>query len=184
MKINAAKLKTLVEQANATPEQLAGALPRATQRRKEAEEAAKKVRNWMNGKNHPAAKPAEIAALAQALGVEPKAISSYVCTCRFTRSSPRKARLLADLIRGKTANEATDLLRFNTKRAAVMVGKALKSAIQSAEDAQARYDQLVVTETKVDDSIRIKRFQPKDRGRAHPIIKRTCHITVAVEEIA
>lgn len=184
MKINATKLKTLAEQANATPDQLAGALPRATQRRKEADEAAKKVRNWMNGKNHPAAKPAEIAALAQALGVEPKAISSYCCTYRFARSSPRKARLLADLIRGKGANEAVDLLRFNTKRAAIMVNKALSAAMQAATENNASSDRLVVTETKVDDSIRIKRFQPKDRGRAHPIIKRTCHITVAVEEKA
>ena len=183
MKINAEKLNALADKAGATPEQLAAALPRKTQRRKEADVAEKKVRNWMSGKDHPAAKPAEIDALARALGAESKDIVRYTVTFRFARSSPRKARLLADLIRGRRVDEAENLLRFNTKRAALMVGKALSASRADAESNNAAVERLVVTESRVDDSFRIKRFQPKDRGRSHPILKRTCHITVALEEV-
>lgn len=183
MIINAEKFRTLAERANATPEQLASALPRKNDRRKEAEEAVRKVTNWMNGKNHPAVKPAEVEALARALGAESKDIACYTTTFRFARSSPRKARLLADLIRGRGALEAENLLRFSSKRAAIMVNKALSASVSDAQADKANIERLVVTQTKVDDSMRIKRFQPKDRGRAHPIIKRTCHITVAVEEV-
>jgi len=183
VKINPDKLRTLAEQAGATPEQLGAALPRRTERRKEAEEAVKKVNNWMAGKNHPAAKADDVAALARALSCEPKDIVRYTTTYRFARSSPRKARLLADLIRGRRIDEAEMLLRFNPKRAAVMVNKALLASRDEAANNNASVERLVVAETRVDDSFRIKRFQPKDRGRAHPIIKRTCHITVALEEV-
>lgn len=182
MKINAPKLKKLVKQKRATLEQLAAALPKPSTRRKQDEIALKKVKNWLVGRNHPAAKSAEIAAIAGVLQVEPKDILRFTGMHRFARSSPRKARLVADLIRGKRVDEAQALLQFSPKRAGVMVSKTLKSAIAQAEAADAQYDRLFVAETKVDDSFQIKRFQPKDRGRAHPIIKRTTHITIGVEE--
>ncbi len=184
MIINPDKLKRLVKKANVAPEQLAAALPKPSSRRKQDELALKKVANWMAGRNHPRARQRDVAAIAGVLGVEPKSIVRYSHTSRFVRSAPRKSRLVVDLIRGKRVDEAQALLQFSPKRAAIMVGKALSAAISQAEQNEAAVDQLFVTECKVDDSVRIKRFQPKDRGRAHSIIKRTCHITVGVEERA
>lgn len=183
MRINSEKLSRLAEGAGMSPEQLAEALPKPSDRRKQAELAARKVRNWMGGKNHPAAKPADIAALAGALGCQAKDLVSFRSTYRFARSSPRKSRLVVDLIRGKPVDDALELLAFSPKRAAVMVQKALKAAVHDAEAYEADRDALFVSEAFVQEGFRIKRFQPKDRGRAHPIIKRTGHITVAVEEV-
>lgn len=184
MIINPDKLKKLAKSANVANEALAAALPKPSARRKQDEIALKKVANWMNGRNHPRVKPQDVAALAGALGVEPKSLVRFSSTSRFVRSAPRKARLVVDLVRGKRVDEAQALLQFSPKRAAIMVGKALNAAIAQAEQNDAAVDRLYITECKVDDSVQIKRFQPKDRGRAHSIIKRTCHITVGVEERA
>ena len=181
MKIDATKLKLLAEAAKATPESLAEALPKGA-RAKQGALALKKVRNWMAGKDHPRCSPAEVAAMAGALSCQAKDLVQFQSRYRFARSSARKARLLADLIRGRRVDEADALLRFNTKRAAVMVRKALTAAVADAEAADAAYDRLVISESRVDAGFTIKRFQPKDRGRAHPILKRTSHIVIAVEE--
>ncbi|MCB9837946.1 MAG: 50S ribosomal protein L22 [Phycisphaeraceae bacterium] len=103
---------------------------------------------------------------------------------RFMRSSSRKARLVADLIRGKRVDDAMNLLRFSDKRAADMMTKTLKAAISDAEHGDADIARLVVCESRIDGGPIIKRFQPKDRGRAHPIRKRTSHFVIAVEESA
>ena len=107
---------------------------------------------------------------------------AYANTHRFARISPRKARLVADLIRGKAVDEADAMLGFSKKRAAVMVRKALAAATANAED-QGQLDrrQLKVVEVRVDEGPTIKRGRPKDRGRFHPIRKRTSHIHVAVD---
>jgi len=76
------------------------------------------------------------------------------------------------------------MLAFSTKRAAVHVRKALKAAMADAESLGVSEESLVVVESRVDEGPHIKRFRPKDRGRAHPILKRTSHITVGVEERA
>ncbi|MDH3582793.1 MAG: 50S ribosomal protein L22 [Phycisphaerae bacterium] len=107
---------------------------------------------------------------------------AYQSTYRYARSSARKARLVADLIRNKTIDQALVDLRFSKKRAAVMVRKCLESAKANADQAEADVRRLVVTEARVDEGPTIKRWQPKDRGRAHPIQKKTCHIHVAVDE--
>ena len=80
------------------------------------------------------------------------------------------------------SDEAQNLLTFTTKRAALNVKKALMAAVADAEQAQADTTQLVVAEARVDEAGMIKRFQPKDRGRAHPILKRLSHITISVHE--
>jgi len=80
--------------------------------------------------------------------------------------------------------EAENLLTFTTKRAALNVKKALRAAIADAEQAQADTTALYVVESRVDAGGMIKRFQPKDRGRAHQILKRLSHITIGVEERA
>lgn len=109
---------------------------------------------------------------------------AYRSITRFARISPRKARLVADLIRGKSVSEAQTLLRFSKQRAAMMVGKTLTSAIANADQQEADVRRLVVSEARIDEGPTIKRFHPKDRGRAHPILKRTSHIHVSVDEAA
>ncbi|USO00437.1 MAG: 50S ribosomal protein L22 [Phycisphaeraceae bacterium] len=98
------------------------------------------------------------------------------------RGSPRKAKLVVDLIRGRTADEADEMLRFSTKRAAANVRKALLAARADAQEAGADSTELLVAECRIDEGPHIKRFRPKDRGRAHPILKRTSHITVGLQE--
>jgi large subunit ribosomal protein L22 len=106
----------------------------------------------------------------------------FTSTHRFARISARKARLVADLIRGKSVDQALTALTFSKKRAAVLVGKTLRSAIANADQAEADVRSLVVTEARVDEGPTMKRFQPKDRGRANPIMKRTSHISIAVDQ--
>ncbi len=101
---------------------------------------------------------------------------------RGARISPTKVRPVLDLIRGKVAGEALTILEMSTKRAAVFIREALKAAIANADQAEADVRNLYVSHAAVDSGPTIKRFQPKDRGRAHPIKKRTSHITVAVDE--
>lgn len=183
MKINADKLKSRAAEAGVSVEQLAEALPRKQDRRGQREACAAKVRNWMAGNDHPKVTPKDVQALAGALGCEPKDIARFMTRARFQRTSARKARLLADLIRGRKVADALTMLEFHPRRASVMVWKALNAAKSDAEAADASIERLVVTESRVDSAMTIKRFQPKDRGRAHSIRKRTSHIVVGVEEM-
>lgn len=109
----------------------------------------------------------------------------YSTTYKFARISARKARLVVDMIRGKGYAEAWALLSTNKKRASVMVSKALETAVANAEDPDQgglNRRSLRITEVRVDEGPTMKRFQPKDRGRAHQILKRTCHIHLTVDE--
>jgi large subunit ribosomal protein L22 len=101
---------------------------------------------------------------------------------RFARIAPRKVKLIADMIRGQNAQRALDLLKFTPNRAAGMIAKVLTSAVANANEAEADVDKLVVAQARVDEGPKLKRFIEKDRGRAHPILKRTSHIVVVVEE--
>lgn len=107
---------------------------------------------------------------------------AYQSIHRFARISPQKARLVVDLIRGRDYDEAMSLLEFSKLRASMFVRNALRAAWHNADQAEADTRSLYVSEAFVNEGPTIKRFQPKDRGRAHPIHKRTCHIHVAVEE--
>ncbi|MHB1156238.1 MAG: 50S ribosomal protein L22 [Phycisphaerales bacterium] len=109
-------------------------------------------------------------------------MATYRSSHRFVRMSARKARLVVDLIRGKKTEQAASLLTFSKKRAAVLVKKVLDAAVTNAELGEADKHNLFVTEAFVDEGPTMKRFQPKDRGRAHAILKRTCHIHLAVGE--
>lgn len=101
---------------------------------------------------------------------------------RYARIAERKARLVADLIRGLPCDEAVEVLRFTHKRGASFVTRVLQSAMANANEQEATMGKLYVAEARVDEGPIIKRFQPKDRGRAHPIQKRTSHIIVTVDE--
>ncbi len=97
--------------------------------------------------------------------------------------SAQKARLVADQIRGKSVEEALELLNFSTKKAAGLVKKVLNSAIANAEHNNgADIDELTVSTIFVDEGLTMKRIRPRAKGRADRILKRSCHITVKVSE--
>ena len=106
----------------------------------------------------------------------------YTNTHRMARISPQKARLVMDLIRNQPVDRAITTLDLSKKRAAVLIKSALNAAIANADQAEANVRRLVVSDARVDEGPTIKRFQPKDRGRAHAILKRTSHLTVGVSE--
>ena len=107
---------------------------------------------------------------------------AYQAIHRFARIAPRKARLVADLIRGMPVDDAMTALQFSKKRAAWYYKAVLKSAIANAEEGDADVTDLIVSESRADEGPTIKRFQPKDRGRAHPIRKRTSHLHIVLDE--
>jgi large subunit ribosomal protein L22 len=99
------------------------------------------------------------------------------------RLSAQKARLVADQIRGKSVEEALDLLTFSTKKGADVIKKVLNSAIANAEHNEgADIDELTVSTIFVDEGMTMKRIRPRAKGRADRIFKRTCHITVKVAD--
>ena len=101
---------------------------------------------------------------------------------KFVRIAPRKARLVADEVRGKSYPEAVSLLQFTNKRAAKILGDVLKSAAANAEhNMDADIDELRLKTIKVDEGPTIKRYRPRAMGRATMIRKRTSHITVELE---
>lgn len=107
---------------------------------------------------------------------------AYEATHRFARMSARKVRPLADLIRGKAADDALNILRYQPQRGARMLEKVLKSALGNAEDRRAtNINRLVVTDARVDAGPMFKRVRPRARGMAFMVKKRTCHIKVAVD---
>lgn len=102
---------------------------------------------------------------------------------RFTRISPQKARLVADQVRGLPVDEALRALEHSPKKGAHIVRKVLESAVANAEHNNAAdIDELKVSRIFVDEGPAMKRIQPRAKGRATRILKRTSHITVAVKE--
>lgn len=100
------------------------------------------------------------------------------------RISPQKARLVADQVRGKPVAEALDILGFSTKKAAVLVRKVVESAIANAENNEgADIDELRISEIYVNAGMTMKRIQPRAKGRADRILKRSSHITVTVSDV-
>lgn len=94
------------------------------------------------------------------------------------RQSPRKVRLIADLVRGKKVNEALASLQFVDKRASGPFAKVIKSAAANASQAGKNVDHLSITKVTVDKGTTYKRFMPRARGSASPINRRNSHITV------
>ena len=105
-------------------------------------------------------------------------------TAKFIRMSPQKARLVVDLIRGKSAGEAISILRFTKKRAAHEIEKVLHSAISNAEQKSENLDvdRLVVARAYINEGPRVKRIRPAPQGRAFRYQRRMSHITLVVEE--
>ena len=108
---------------------------------------------------------------------EAKAIAKEV------RISPRKARQVIDLVRGKEIGEATGILRHTPKKAAEIIEKVLNSAVANAEHNHDLIPhELYISEAYVDEGPTMKRFRPRAMGQASPINKRTSHITIKVKE--
>ncbi len=100
-----------------------------------------------------------------------------------TRVSPRKVRLLVNMIRGKNVAEALNILRFVPIPTARIVAKVVKSAVANAENNfQMSPSNLKIVSTYVDEAPTSKRFRPRFRGGVSPILKRASHITVIVAE--
>jgi large subunit ribosomal protein L22 len=102
---------------------------------------------------------------------------------RYLLVTPRKARLVIDMIRGRSVEQALGILEFSAKRAGRMIAKTVKSAVANAENAQSvDVDKLYIARAYVDEGPTLKRFMPRAHGRATPIMKRTSHVTIVVDE--
>jgi large subunit ribosomal protein L22 len=103
---------------------------------------------------------------------------------RYLRTSPRKARQVADAIRGRAAGDALNVLALTPRKAARLIEKILKSAVANARERGGRdqLDTLTVSEIQVGPGPTVKRWLPRARGRATPIRKRTSHIRIILRE--
>lgn len=109
--------------------------------------------------------------------MEVRAVSKYM------RISPQKARVVADVVRGKDVEDAIALLRFTPKKAARMINKVLHSAVANAEQTKAMdLDSLYIKRIYVDSGPTLKRWRARAMGRASRILKRTSHITIILDE--
>ena len=107
-----------------------------------------------------------------------------VAKLRNARMAAQKVRLVADQIRGERVEQAINILTFSNKKAAALVKKVLESAIANAEHNDgADVDELRVNTIMVDEGPVMKRWRARARGRAAKIMKRTCHVTVSVEQV-
>ena len=113
--------------------------------------------------------------------MEARAVAKYV------RISPRKARIVADLVRGKVVEEALNILHFSPKRAAKPIEKTIRSAVANMTNYEERTkvepDEVYVKEIRVDQGYQYRRYRAGSMGRAMPIRRRTCHITVVVADL-
>ena len=102
---------------------------------------------------------------------------------RYARVGAQKARLVADMVRGKGVNDAVKTLTFMNKKTASLIKKLIESAIANAEDKKTMdIDKLIVKTIYVDQGPVLKRFRPRAQGRAYGIRKKTSHINVVLEE--
>ena len=105
-------------------------------------------------------------------------------TAKYIRISPRKVKIVLDLIRGKKADEALAILMYTPKAAAPVVEKLLASAIANAENNLGMdRESLYVAETFANEGPTMKRYWARSHGRAHQILKRSSHITVILDQV-
>jgi len=110
-------------------------------------------------------------------------MTDIIAHLRHCPASPRKMRLVADLLRGKNISEAEVALRFTEKRAAAFLAKLLRSAVANAEhNFSLPKEKLRIKRITVDDGPILKRYLPRARGRATPLRRRRSHVTVVLSE--
>ena len=181
--LSANKLKELCQQHQIGPEALASHLVRGGLDKRRASAAAK---NWLKGLFEPKPRKEDIHHLSAALSVQENDLADWRSSYRFAPISASKARLVTQLIAGRSVQDAMDILKFTKKRAATMIDKVLRAAVADADEQQADVDSLYVSCARVDDAgnrIGTKRWIAKDRGRAHPINKKACHIYITVTQV-
>ncbi|HBG27766.1 MAG TPA: 50S ribosomal protein L22 [Phycisphaerales bacterium] len=181
--LSAKKLDNLIKTTGTNVTELAEKMVRTGMEKKQAATALK---NWRKGLMSPIPKKADVEAIATAMGIQVTDISEWQTTVKYAPSAPRKAGLVTQLIAGRNAQEALDLLKFTHKRAAYIIEKALKSAVANADEDSADVENLYISEARVDGAgVRAgtKRWIAKDRGRAHSLRKLASHIHITVTEI-
>src|SRR3954466_9383706 len=111
-------------------------------------------------------------------------MATFKASHRYARFAPRKARLIMDLVRGRDVDDAIAMLKFAKQRASGMVEKVIRSAVANANEQETANirNTLYVAKAWADPGPIIKRFQPKDRGKAYPINKRTSHLVVTIDQ--
>jgi large subunit ribosomal protein L22 len=148
---------------------------KASAKKPAAKKEAKKPASKKEGARKPAAKKEAPKKAVKAAPIVVRASSRYV------RVAPRKARLVADQVRGLQIDRARALLQFSPRGAARDIGKLIESAASNAENNHDLVaDEMRVTEITVDEGPTLRRFRPRALGRATPINKRTSHIAVAL----
>ena len=117
--------------------------------------------------------------------MEPRVFRAFL---RGIRISPRKVRLIANMVRGMGCNEAVSALEYTPQRGGHFLGKLLKSAIANVNNYNDEHnsefdvDNMFISELRVDDGPRLKRWRAAPMGRAVPILRRTCHISLSLQE--
>ena len=107
--------------------------------------------------------------------------AEFRASFRFARISPKKATLVARLVRGKNVNRALETLQFVNKRAVYMIEELIRSCMSNATQSPGiKADTLKIKEIRVDAGPALKRWRPRSRGMAHPIKRRTCHISLVL----
>jgi large subunit ribosomal protein L22 len=181
--LSASKLDNLIRSQSKNISELASVVKRAGLDEKRAVSA---IRNWRKGLLKPMPRKSDVEALASSLGVDAVNISEWKCSVRYAPTSPRKAKLVTQLVAGRGVQEALDLLKFTRKRAADMVQKAIKSAIANADEDAANVENLYVSQACVGSAgVRLgtKGWRAKDRGKAYKIRKMASHIYITVTEV-
>ena len=180
--LNVKKFNDICSEKKISLNVLASHLARGSRSQDEAETA---LDNWSRGLFSPAPNREDLEGLAGALDVTVQDISQWQASYRYAPMSARKVRLVTQLIKGRDVQDALDVLKFTSKRAAEAVRKVLQSAIANADEHEADVDNLYVSEARADQAgrrIGTKAWHPKDRGRAHPIRKEASHIYVVVAQ--
>lgn len=108
----------------------------------------------------------------------------YKVTQKFVRETPRKLRLVADMVRGLPANDVVAFLPFVQKAAAQTIEKAVKTALAAAKEKGESPDSLVIKEIQINEGPRLKRWRAGARGRAKPYVRRMSHVKIVLEKKA
>ncbi len=110
-------------------------------------------------------------------------MKTYKASHRFARVTARKARYVMDMVRHKPVERALESLRFTSRRAAPMISKVIQSALQNAiQEGGAKPEDLVIRMAQADEGPTWKRWQPRARGMAFPIFKRTSHLKIELAD--
>lgn len=179
--LSSRKLKQCREARGLSVSELAESVERSGLEGRKARAA---VGNWEQNRLKPVPSAEDINSMARTLQVSRQDLEVWTASHRFAPIAPRKARLVAELIRGRTAQDALDVLRFANKRAAVIIDKVLRSAIANADEQEADVERLYICDARVDEGgVRqnTRRWRPKDRGRAVSWTRLACHIHVSVD---